>query len=205
MHDASLVVKAEKGKKTRHLVLHRIKARSREGTWNAGIAVRKAIFVTNARNPRKPTPRRANPKKEQNKSDGQANAAKSDSEGEGAWALDDDDNDSVASEDSLPDMHQVSDSDNDDDDEAHTGFEDWESEESDWFSDVPDGDEGDAVAEQDTDTVKDLEDASGETLVTTDSLKSTHHMDLYNSGCTNHISPFHDQFENYADIPLKRF
>jgi len=63
MHDASLVVKAEKGKKTRHLVLRRIKARSQERTWNAGIAVRKAIFITNARNPRKPTPRRANPKR----------------------------------------------------------------------------------------------------------------------------------------------
>jgi len=112
----------------------------------------------------------------------------------------DDDNDSVASDDSLPDMYQVSDS--DDDNEAYTGFEDWEPEETDWFSD---DDEEDVIAKQDAGAVKDLEDESGETLVTTDSSKLTHHVDLYDSGCTNHISPFHEQFENYIDIPPKRF
>ncbi len=99
--------------------------------------------------------------------------------------MDGDDNDSVASDDSLPDMYQVSDSDDDDDDEAYTGFEDWEPEETDWFSDVPDDDGEDVAAKWDTDTVKDLEDASGETLVTTDSSKLTHRVDLYDSGCTN--------------------
>jgi len=84
--------------------------------------------------------------KKETKSDGRANAAESDSESEGAWALDGDDNDSVASDDSLPDMYQVSDSDDDDDDEACTGFADWETEETDWFSDVPDDDERDVVA-----------------------------------------------------------
>src|SRR6266508_2703543 len=88
---------------------------------------------------------------------------------------------------------------------SQCGFEDWEPEETDWFSDVPDDDGEDVAAEWDTDTVKDLEDASGETLVTTDSSKPTHCVDLYDSGCTNHISPFHDQFENYADILPKRF
>jgi len=100
---------------------------------------------------------------------------------------------------------QVSDSDSDDDDEACAGFEDWKTEETDWFSDVPNDDEKDVVAEWDTDTVKDLEDASGETLVTTDSSKLTHRVDLYDSGCTNHISPFREQFENYVNILLKRF
>ena len=51
--------------------------------------------------------------------------------------LDGDDNDSVVSDDSLPDMYQVSDSDDNDNDEACTGFKDWETEETDWFSDVP--------------------------------------------------------------------
>ena len=117
----------------------------------------------------------------------------------------------MASDDSLLDMlhhmYQVldSDDDDDDDDEAYTSFEDWEPEETDWLSDVQDGDEEDVVAKRNTDTVKDLEDVSGETLVTTDSSKPTHHVDLYDSGCTNHISPFCKQFENYVNILLKRF
>ena len=190
-----LSVASDKGKKPRRDV----------ECWNCN---EKGHFRHQCKKPKKTDSKKGESKKDESKetkSDGRANAAESDSESEGAWALDGDDNDSVVSDDSLPDMYQVSDSDDDDDDEACTGFEDWETEETDWFSDVPDDDEKDVVAERDTDAVKDLEDASGETLVTTDSSKPTHRVDLYDSGCTNHISPFREQFENYVDIPPKRF
>jgi len=194
--DEVLSVASDKGKKPRRDV----------ECWNCN---EKGHFRHQCKKPKKTDSKKGESKKDESKketkSDGRANAAESDSESEGAWALDGDDNDSVVSDDSLPDMYQVSDSDDDDDDEACTGFEDWENEETDWFSDVPDDDEKDVVAEQDTDAVKDLEDASGETLVTTDSSKPTHRVDLYDSGCTNHISPFREQFENYVDIPPKRF
>ena len=143
------------------------------------------------------------PKKE-TKSDGRANAAESDSESDCAWILEDDDNNSVASDDSLPDLSQISDS--EDDDEAYTGFEDWEAEEQDWFCDTPHSDnDKEVVAKREEDAAKNLGYVSGEALVTTDSSKPTHRIKLYDSGCTNHISPFCEHFENYIDISLKRF
>jgi len=102
-------------------------------------------------------------------------------------------------------LDQLSDSDDEDDEEAHTGFEDWEPEEPDWFLDAPDEDDDNAVAEWDEDTVENLGEVSDEALVTADSSKPTHRVELYDSRCTNHISPFREQFENYVDITPKRF
>jgi hypothetical protein len=113
--DEALGVTPEKGKKPRRDV----------ECWNCG---GKGHFRHQCKKPKKADSKngeskKEEPKKEQGKSDGRANAAESDSESEGAWFLDDDDNESVASDDSLPDLHQLSDSDSDDDD--YTGFEDW--------------------------------------------------------------------------------
>ncbi len=192
--DKALGVTPDKGKKPRRDI----------ECWNCG---GKGHFRHQCKKPKKPDFKKGEskmeePKKEPTKSDSRANAAESDSdsEGEGAWFLDDDDNESVASDDSLPDLDQFSDSDNEDDEEAHTGFEDWEPEEPDWFSDTLDDDDEDAVAEWDENTINNLGEVSGEALVTMDSLKLTHRVELYDSGCTNHISPFREQFENYVDI-----
>jgi len=199
--DEALGVTPDKGRKPRKDV----------ECWNCG---GKGHFRHQCKKPKKQTESKKGeskteePKKpEQSKSDGRANAAESDSdsEGEGAWFLEDDDNESIASDDSLPGLQELSDSDDDDDGEAHTGFEDWEPEEPDWFSDAPDDDDEDIVAERDEDTIENLGDVSGEALAMTDSSKLTHRTELYDSGCTNHISPFREQFENYVDITPKRF
>ena len=144
--DEALSVASDKGRKPRKDVK----------CWNCN---EKGHFHHQCKKPKKTDLKKGEFKKDESKketkSDGRANTAESDSESEGAWALDGDDNNSVASDDSLLDMYQVSDSDDDNDnDEACTGFEDWKTEETDWLSDVLDDDEKDVVAEWDTDTVK---------------------------------------------------
>src|SRR6266540_2414307 len=148
--DEALGVTPDKGKKPRRDI----------ECWNCS---GKGHFRHQCKKPKKPDFKKGEskteePKKEPTKSDSRTNAAESDSdsEGEGAWFLDDDDNESVASDDSLPDLDQLSDSDNEDDEEAHTGFEDWEPEEPNWFSDTPDDDDEDAVAEWDENTINNL-------------------------------------------------
>ncbi|KAF8156831.1 hypothetical protein B0H34DRAFT_658121, partial [Crassisporium funariophilum] len=52
-------------------------------------------------------------------------------------------------------------------------------------------------------------DFSGEALVATEPAKPGQYAyvkaELYDSGCTQHISPFRDDFENLRDIPPKSF
>ncbi len=175
--DEALNVAPDKGKKPRKDV----------ECWNCH---EKGHFRHQCKKPKQTESKKADkePKKE-TKSDGRANAAESDSESDCAWILEDDDNNSVASDDSLPDLGQISDL--EDDDEAYTGFEDWEAEEQDWFYDTPQSDnDKDVVAKREEDAAENLGDVSGEALVTADSSKPTHRIELYDSRCTNHISPF---------------
>src|ERR1700683_3958948 len=39
----------------------------------------------------------------------------------------------------------------------------------------------------------------------TEVVKPSGHVDLYDSGSTQHLSPYHDQFLTYEDIPAKSF
>ena len=44
-------------------------------------------------------------------------------------------------------------------------------------------------------------DASGEAFVVAESVQAAGTAELYDSGCTNHISPYRNQFENFPPIP----
>ena len=61
------------------------------------------------------------------------------------------------------------------------------------------------IKETDRDRVKDLNDASGEVLISTETIPATETAELYNSGCTNHISPYKSQFQNFQDIAPRHF
>ena len=67
-------------------------------------------------------------------------------------------------------------------------------EESDWFSEVVEamGDKGRKGA-----MVEDLGDTSREAFVVAETVESNGTVELYNSGCTNHISPYCKRFENF--------
>ena len=77
-------------------------------------------------------------------------------------------------EDDLPDLQYLSDSEDDDVDEEELLC--WDS-----------GGVG----------VEDLLDASGEAFVVAESIQAAGVAELYDSGCTNHISPYRNQFENF--------
>ena len=53
--------------------------------------------------------------------------------------------------------------------------------------------------------VEDLLDASGEALVVAESVQSAGMAELYNSGCTNHISPYRTHFEKFQTITPHHF
>jgi hypothetical protein len=48
-------------------------------------------------------------------------------------------------------------------------------------------------------------DASGEAFVVEESVQTAGTAELYDSGCTNHISPFRNQFENFQSIVPRHF
>jgi hypothetical protein len=78
-----------------------------------------------------------------------------------------------------------------------------EEEELDWFDEVvgATSDEGrmDAI-------VEDLGDTSGEAFVIAETIKSNGiAAELYDSGCTNHISPYHDRFEIFERTSPQSF
>ena len=61
------------------------------------------------------------------------------------------------------------------------------------------------IKEIDRDRVKDLNDTSGEVLLSTETIPATGTAEIYNSGCTNHISPYKSQFQNFQDIAPRHF
>ena len=53
--------------------------------------------------------------------------------------------------------------------------------------------------------VEELLDTSGEAFVVAESVQAAGMAELYDSGCTNHISPYRDQFENFQLITPRHF
>jgi len=149
-----------------------------------------------------------------------ANAAvgvNSDSEGEGAFAA-------MAvkdyeSDDSVPDLEAVSDSDSDD--EPHGGVVT----DNDWFSDVADEGARDQECSEGSDWDPDdlfedsvpaidapfaLEDPGipkhvAAFVSASSNADDTSHTEVYDSGCTSHISPYQNDLENFIEILLKPF
>ena len=54
-------------------------------------------------------------------------------------------------------------------------------------------------------SVEELLDTSGVAFVVAESVQSAGRAELYNSGCTNHISPYRDLFENFQSITPRHF
>ena len=50
-----------------------------------------------------------------------------------------------------------------------------------------------------------LNDASGEVFISTESIPATGTAELYDSRCTNRISPYKAQFQNFEDITRRHF
>ena len=53
--------------------------------------------------------------------------------------------------------------------------------------------------------VEDLGDTSGEAFVVAESVQTSGRAELYDSGCTNHISPYRSSFENFQTIEPRHF
>jgi hypothetical protein len=53
--------------------------------------------------------------------------------------------------------------------------------------------------------VEEFMDASGEAFVVAESVQAAGTAELYDSGCTNHISPYRNQFENFQPITPRHF
>ena len=64
-----------------------------------------------------------------------------------------------------------------------------EEEELDWFDEVVEAIEGEGRKDA---MIEDFGDTSGEAFIVTKAVKLSGTAELYNSGCTNHISPYHD-------------
>src|ERR1700678_1351900 len=118
------------------------------------------------------------PKQERKSGQGSANAVASDVE-EGAWAA----AEVVDEEDSVAEVEDV-----------------------DWFC-VDEEDKGEVGVEVETAPEKEMElgDTSGIALIALNSAKSEGLAQLYDSGCTNHISPYRDRFINFKSIVPRKF
>jgi hypothetical protein len=77
-----------------------------------------------------------------------------------------------------------------------------EEEELDWFDEVVKvmGDEGRKDA-----MVEDLGDTSDEAFVVAETVESNKTAELYDSGCTNHISPYRSKFKNFERTSPQSF
>ena len=54
-------------------------------------------------------------------------------------------------------------------------------------------------------SVEDLQDVSGVAFVVAESVQAAGTAELYDSSCTNHISPYRDRFKNFQPIPPRHF
>ena len=79
--------------------------------------------------------------------------------------------------------------------------EELEGEELDWFELVIE--EMEAIKKGDV--VEDLKDTSGHAFVAIEPADSNGIVEMYDSGCTNHISPYRDQFQNLVKITPRIF
>ena len=112
--------------------------------------------------------------------------------------------------DSMPDLQEVSDSDTEhgSDAESQSG----EDEGSNWLSEVGDGESpgastfGDELLNALSAELADIfeDDGSGDSAAaafTEEALSAGPHVELYDSGSTQHLFPYHDQFTSYHNIP----
>ena len=162
----------------------------------------------------------SNPKKEGTS----AAAIDSSSDGEGAWCVEDVGGDVVEDVgcNNIPRVEDVG---------CDCDSSDWFDEEAsdvdvDWFEesvaavddDLPEllalsdsEDEGSDLEEEFVNgagekvVMEDLLDKSGEAFVVAESIQSAGMAELYDSGCTNHISPYKSQFENFKPITPRHF
>src|SRR5271168_4942774 len=79
-----------------------------------------------------------------------------------------------------------------------------EVEAADWFC-MDEAEAGVEIEGECCEVVRELGDTSGIALVVQDSTKSGGVAELYDSGCTNHISPYRDRFENFQSIAPRKF
>jgi Zinc knuckle len=159
--------------------------------WNCG---EKGHFKDKCPKPPKSKDDTKGKDKEKDKASGSANAAvkhNSDSESEGAWvAVGSDDEMALSDDGSMPDLEAVSDS--------SSECSDNPSSDKDWFSEA--GDNGSELdnAEWRSDKLPE------EVLVATTPARPGQYSymwaKLYNSRCTQHISPFHEDFTNFSEI-----
>jgi hypothetical protein len=109
---------------------------------------------------------------------------------------------------SMPDLQEVSDSET----ESDSG----DDESSDWLSEVGDEESseastlGDALLEALSAELADIfeDDFSGDSVdaaLTEEALSAGPRIELYDSGSTQHLSPYRDQFTSYRDIPPRPF
>ena len=75
--------------------------------------------------------------------------------------------------------------------------------EDDWF--CVDDDEDVVIEGENCEEVEELGDTSEVALVMVYSAKPREVTELYDSGCTNHISPYRDHFENFQNIVPQKF
>ena len=75
-----------------------------------------------------------------------------------------------------------------------------EEEELDWFEETVE-----VMGDRENAMVKDLGDTSGEAFVVAETVESSGTAELYDSGCTNHISLYHDHFENFECTTPRSF
>jgi hypothetical protein len=125
-----------------------------------------------------------------------ASAVESDSEGEGIFMLmydpDSDESDQLSDLDWFDEVASL------------------DSEEKDWFSESEEGDVVPGVSVIEALENSPFSDTSGVSLATMELAKSddrdTHlRAELYDSGCTKHISPYRDDFIDFMSIPPKSF
>ena len=132
---------------------------------------------------------------EPKKSDG-ANVVESDSESDAAFMIDFD-----------TDLDESNDS---NDGDWFSEAIDSDSGEIDWFSDEKDNEQESSVSDIDS-LDSSLSDTSDDALVATELADPDHHKDtyiraeLYDSGCTKHISPYRDDLIDFVEIPPKSF
>jgi Zinc knuckle len=164
--------------------------------WNCG---EKGHFKDKCPKPSKSKDDTKGKDKKKEKASGSANAAvehNSDSESEGAWvAVGSDDEMALSDDGSMPNLEAVSDSSS----ECSNNLSSNEG----WFSEA-----GDNGSELD-DVEWRSDDLPEEVLVATTPARPGQYSyvraELYGSGCTQHIFPFHEDFINFSEIPPKTF
>ena len=104
----------------------------------------------------------------------------------------------------MPELEEVSDSEDEKEDGMPELVELSESED-DKIESMADMDILVVVEEIDEEDVDALKNAPEEVLVSTKSMPTTETAELYDSRCTNHISPYKDQFQNFENIAPRHF